>query len=65
MEEAAVNASARGAVPFQREAMMLSARGVAFDAGAHAITVPAADGDGFAVTLRVIDPRKFVVEYDG
>jgi len=43
----------------------LSARGVAFDAGADSITVPAADPDGFAVTMRVIDSRTFVVEYEG
>jgi hypothetical protein len=43
----------------------LSARGVAFDADANAITVRAADATGFDVSLRVVEPRRFVVSYEG
>jgi hypothetical protein len=39
--------------------------GVAFDADAVHIVVPAADPSGFDVSLRVIGPRRFVVSYAG
>jgi hypothetical protein len=43
----------------------LDARGVAFDAAEDRIAVPAADAGGFDVTLRVVEPRKFLVSYEG
>lgn len=43
----------------------LSARGVAFDADAKRVTVRASDANGFDVSLRVVEPRRFVVSYEG
>jgi hypothetical protein len=43
----------------------LDALGVAFDAAENRIAVSAADAGGFDVTLRVVEPRKFLVSYDG
>jgi hypothetical protein len=43
----------------------LAARGVPFDADANRITVRASDATGFDVSLRVVEPRKFVVSYEG
>jgi hypothetical protein len=38
---------------------------VTFHATSDSLTVPPAASDGFAVTLRVLGPRRFVVSYDG
>ena len=38
---------------------------MAFDADAKRVTVRASDATGFDVSLRVVEPRKFVVSYEG